>query len=478
MKRMKSSARNWILLIGVGALAFGCVAPTHHLPSHISEVEGEFSIGGEAAIQDEWWKSFEDKSLNALIELALTNNFSLAATWDRFAQAEAQARIAGADTGFFLEGRAGASTSRERDDGNERGAQRLSLGIFASYELDLWGRVGAAAEAELLEAEASREDVSIAALSLAAEVSLSYFASLEARDEILVLTRQRANNDDALKLLRLQFANGQAGAADILRLENVIEGNEGDIAFARREFEILQAQLSVLVGASPLQFRADEMTAAGLPDAPPLPKTGLPSVLLRRRPDMRAAELRVLSADRSVAEAIADRYPRVSISASVETSGKVSDLFDNWLANLAGNLVQPLIDGGERVAVVEREKARLSALINDYSQSVLSALQEVEEAALRETQTRDLLASTEKRRVRAVTILERVRESFINQQSEYINVLDAISSLQALEREIIRTRQDLLAARVSLLRALAGSPELTPPAPRDGELALDKESAQ
>jgi outer membrane protein TolC len=158
-----------------------------------------------------------------------------------------------------------------------------------------------------------------------------------------------------------------------------------------------------------------------------------------------------------LAAAISNRFPRISIEASVSAQANdASELFDNWLATLAGNLLVPLVDGGERRADVRRSEAALEALIQEYGQAVLTAVREVEDALAREQQQKQRLESLKEQIGYADTALRQLRNQYLNGAVSYIEVLNALQEKQDLQRTILNTRQQLLTTRVTLYRALAG----------------------
>ncbi|MCA8938900.1 MAG: TolC family protein, partial [Planctomycetes bacterium] len=203
-------------------IVVACVAPLR--TPKAPEYPGGFAQlqESEASAQDEWWKSFGDPSLEELIRSALRDNFSLRAVWDRLAQAEAQAQVDGVDLLPRVDGRAGVNLSRSRSNGLSSGSQRFNLGLFASYELDLWGRLRANAKSAELDVEVSANEVRAAAVSLSAEIALRHFEGVAAQQEIALLREQIASNEAVLEILNTLFDNGNARAADILRQENLI----------------------------------------------------------------------------------------------------------------------------------------------------------------------------------------------------------------------------------------------------------------
>jgi outer membrane protein TolC len=195
---------------------------------------------------------------------------------------------------------------------------------------------------------------------------------------------------------------------------------------------------------------------ASIIDVPELPATGVPAQLIGHRPDVRSAYLAVQAADLRVSEAIADRFPRITILGSASTSGEeLRDLFDNWLATIAAELVQPIIDGGRRRAEVERTRAVTSQAIHDYGQAVIDALQDVEDALTQEQRQAEYLVSLEQQLATARQVIDRTRDNYLNGQLDYLRVLEALTTRQALERSYVTAQRQHVGYRIDLCRALA-----------------------
>ena len=451
----------WIGLLFIASVLAGC----HSTPSDFQspvDVPSEWTDAPNGPVlPDQWWTSLDDPSLDQLIETALDGNFSLRMAWDRLSQARAIARRDGAEISPTLDLTGGVSRTRGQDSSY---TTDWDLGLIASYELDVWGRVRSTRDAALLDAMVAEEDVHAAAISLTADIANRWFEYAEQSQRIEVLERQQRNNREVLEIITAQFRAGQVRAEDVLRQQNLVESSVGDLALAQQQAETIRLQLLVLLGQSP--DAALPVEEAVLINLPPLPDIGIPSVMLQQRPDVRSAYRAVQAADRRTAAAIADRYPNVSLSASIGTSAnRVSDLFDNWAANLAGNLIQPLLDGGQRQAEVDRTLASTSEAINNYGQTVLTALSEVESALAQERQQMAYVQSIDRQFTIGQQVVERVRDSYLGGQSDYLNVLEAQTSVQQLELQRLEARRVLIGYRVDLSRALAGGWAATAPEP-------------
>lgn len=451
-----------VLLVALLATLFLGCSPTIHEMKAPVVAPPSFSDAGTAPLPDKWWLTFEDTVLNTLMERALSDNFSLKSAWDRLSQAEAVARIAGADLSPILDADAGVTRSYYREAGQTGDNRDYSLGLSVSYEVDLWGRIRSSRDAVAFDARASQEDLRAAALTLSSEVAATWFQLVEQFGQLDMLDAQIATNQQVLELVTLQFRTGQVGIADMLQQQQLVESNRGEKAQAMAQAKVFEHQLAILLGALPQQSVAPRV--AELPALSAMPKTGLPAELIQGRPDIRSAYYAVLSADSDVAAAIADRFPRLSLSAGVDTSGAhTSDLFDNWLATLAGNLVAPIIDGGQRRAEVDRTRGAASEALNTYGQTILTALGEVEDALVQEARQRDVIASLEKQLQLAGDVVERVRDRYLKGSLDYQRVLDALISQQALQRSLLTAELNIVQDRIDLCRALGTGWELERP---------------
>lgn len=456
--------RACLLPVLVGGLMACAKVPTRSGPPAVPVPE-RFSRSGTAALPDRWWESLRDPVLSALIEEALRAQPGLQAVWARLEQAEALARKAGAGLWPTVEAEAGGARRWERAPTGPGGAwdtrpsASLWLGLATRYELDVWGRVRSGREAAWREARATREQLQVAALTLSAQIALTWFELAEQRAQVALLERQAELQASMLTLVEARFRRGQVGAPDVLRQRQVWESVQGSLGVARAQVQVLEHQLAVLVGRVP---GTDLPQApAELPVLPPLPETGVPAELLQRRPDLRQAYEQLLAADARLAAAVADQFPRLALSAEGTTSGASSrDLFDRWLATLAANLVAPVFEGGARRAEVAYRRAVVAERFHAYRQAVLEAVAEVETTLVQEQQYQRLLESLQRQLELADRTVERLRDSYSKGAVDYLRVLDALLTQQSLQRAELQTRRDLVWARVRLCRALAGGWDL------------------
>ncbi|HKK53010.1 MAG TPA: efflux transporter outer membrane subunit, partial [Myxococcota bacterium] len=406
-----------------------------------------------------------DPELNRTVSEALTSNLDLRAAWQRLVAARAVARREGAPllptldaTGEARIRSAPVLGTGEPQEVTTRSSYRL--GLDAGYEVDLWGRIGASADAARLRARATGTDAQAAALSLSGEVTRTWLRLAEARAQISLLDGQIASNETVLQLLENRFGLGQVRAVDLLRQRQLIEAGREQRAVAEARRRILEHQLDVLLGRSPVD---DGIGADSLPALPALPRTGVPMELVRRRPDVRAAFLRLQAADRDLAVAITSRFPRLSLSAGVGSEADVVDgLLRNWVTSVAGSLLAPLFRGGELDAEVDRTEAVRQEQLLTWGQATLTAFREVEDALAAELREEERIARIQEQVTLASQASEQLRTAFFNGAASYLEVLTALVEVQELERELLAARLARLEARVDLYGALAGPIDTLP----------------
>jgi NodT family efflux transporter outer membrane factor (OMF) lipoprotein len=422
-----------------------------------------YSASGAVPAPERWWNSFSDPRLDDLVETALQGNLTIGQAWARLDQARALVRAAGAARWPGVDADATASRTRsglESFNTTTRELSRtidsLSLGATLSYQVDLWGKIDAQQQAEVLSFEASRRDLEATAQTIAGSIADTWFAVIEQRAALALFREQLAVNEEYLRLVELRFSQGLASAVEVFQQRLQVAATRNQIPQAETSLAVLENLLSVLSCRAP--DHAQIPAGDDLPALPELPAMGVPADLVRNRPDVRAAELRLFAADRRVAIAVADRFPslRFSSTAGVRSTG-VSDLLDRWFVNLVGNLAGPIFDGGRRAAEEERTRAVLDERLGAWQLAVLTAVREVEDALVQEQGQRAVQEGVRQQIELTRQTLDRARSRYLNGLSDYLNVLTSLQNLQRLERTELQGRRQLLANRVRLLLALGGS---------------------
>jgi NodT family efflux transporter outer membrane factor (OMF) lipoprotein len=412
-------------------------------------------MSGTEVIGEFWWTAFEDTSLDQQVREALEGSLTLTAAWERVRAANALARR---ESSAFYPELAGTAGVNYRETDSTDGVEDYELGLEVGYEIDLWGRIDSLVEAEQLRGRAEEEAYHAAALSLSAQVTIAWLQYVEALRQKDLLTQQIETNQKILKILEARFSSGLIGSADVLRQRQLIESTREQLYAVESTIGLQWHQLQLLKGKTPQE--SPVVTEAELPGLPPLPQTGLPSDLVRRRPDLRQAFYELKALDDDLAAAVANQYPRLDLSASISTSAEsTKSLFDTWVASVTGQIVAPLFDGGQRRAEVDRRESLLRAEAANYMQTTLEAFGEVEDALLREAQQHRIVKSLEHQLTLNGMTYKQLRVQYISGASDYLSVLLNLIEGQRLQRDLLAAKRELLEIRVVLYRSLAGGIE-------------------
>lgn len=446
-----------VLLCLMGISSFSGCAYRNFSREFAAPALEPFSESGELPQPNRWWTEFDDPGLNREVERALGGNLTLSAALGRLEASRAVARREASnwlpDVDFFL------ATDAPYGPGNN--PRSIAWGLDAAYQVDLWGQIGSRVEAEQFRADATAEDYQAVALSLAAEVTRTWFALVEAHAQLELLQDQIRTNRRGLKAQEERFQRGFVLSPDVLRQNQLVESTLEQEVVVRARIEVLEHQLAVLQGKLPQTAHYE--TGATLPGIPTLPAAGLPAELVMRRPDVRRDYMALRAADRDLAAAISDQYPRLSLTGSVVNAATSPEtVFRDWFVSIGSQVVSPLLDGGQRRAEVDRTNAVLGQRFDQYGQSMLVAFQEVEDSLARERFQIQRIQKLIAQRDLAQVASERLFQQYLIGDADYLDVLSAIQSQQRLQRETLSARLDLILIRVGLYLALAGGID-TPP---------------
>ncbi len=435
-------------------------------PDPLVEVPENYLVAqdGQATI-DRWWLMFEDPALNVLIEEALASNHDLQIAWARLEQVEALRGQAGA--AYWPTLSLEAASGRQRSNVNITDSygnvidtkavhgNQHKLNLAAAYELDLWGKIASMNRAADLSYRASRLELESAAMTLAAQMADLWYTLIEQQAQLDLLREQIAANRTYLQLVELRFGLGLASSVDVLQQRQQLVAQYASLPLLEVGVENLKSQINILLGRS---SQADlGAIPAGLPDLWLRPSAGLPADLLTRRPDVKAAQLRVMAADNTVGQAVADRLPSFTIMASTGyAAADYSDLLENWIWSIADSLAVTIFDGHRKNLEVEKQKAVVKEQLHSYTKVVLTAVSEVEDAYRSEESQMTYLERVRKRETLAQATFDASWQRYINGLSDYLPVLTSLQALQQTERDLIAAERTLISNRIKICRTLGG----------------------
>lgn len=419
-----------------------------------------------------WWLEFGSEELGDLVETALANNYDLRVAVARIEQAERQALIANSarypEINFFvtrgMEGPAGGlGTATSRDTYQHK--NEYSFGFRASYEVDLWGKIGYQADAALAQARASVFNRQAVALTLASEVTTAYLQILSLNERLDISEKNIEIANQVADALLKRVEQGDSTVIDLQRQQVTIALLQNVQANLKLQRERLINRLAVLLGRPPstVKIQSKDLSGVKIPRVTP----GLPSELLCRRPDIRRAEAQLAAASADVNAARANLLPSMTLTGSFgQGSQQLSDLLkpQSLLYNAAANLIQNIFDAGKRENQLASARARNRELLDTYANTVLAALRDVEDAlaGIRLTEMQQTaLAEVLSRNNR---LLDLSRTIFDRGALEYIAFLDTQRDVFQAQDSEANARFEQARAAVDLFKALGGglAPENDP----------------
>ncbi|MGJ8634732.1 MAG: efflux transporter outer membrane subunit [Luteolibacter sp.] len=444
----------------VACLLFGCLPPSsleNTAPLVSGGIRYQQATSTYAGNSGSWWKGFSDPTLNREVDSALSSNLAQKQLSARIRQASASLKSEGA--ALFPQIDLTAQAAADLDSAGEND-ESTSLGGLLSWELDVFGSTRSGIRARSRELDATVQDWLGGRLLLSAAVAETRLLVLEQRARLLILRKQIETNETLLDLVRLRVGQGISSRVDTLQQERQLDATRALIPAAEAELGASEYALDVLTGRSPGSRKRDSRST--LPSLPGSPGTGAPSDLLKNRPDLLAQWNRILALDNEVGQALADRLPRFTITASADAG--MIDNVRSITSSLVGEMLAPLTDGGARRAEIERRRAVLDDALLGYSNSYIQAVRDVETALLREKKQAERIRLTERQLATARDALKETRIRYSQGLTDYLPVIDSLTAVQTLELSVLSLHREALTLRVGLHRALGGPmPRTQPP---------------
>jgi len=441
--------------------------PTWREPGSLADGEPDLAA---------WWRRLGDPELDRLVERALASGHDLRAAAARVAEARALRGIAAAERLPRLDGT--ASFERRAESGNTPlgmfvpDTDQYAVGLDASWEIDLWGRVRRAVEAADADLAAAAWDARGVAVAVAAETAAAYVDLREMRLRLAIARDNVALQEQTEELVRSRLDAGLVGARDLAQALSIVASTRSRIPSLEAAARAAENRLAVLVGVAPGALSFSE--TAPIPRPPDRIAVGVPADLLRRRPDVRRAERTLAAEVARVGVAEGDLYPRLTLGGVLGLAADVaSDLgdHDSGTYSFGPSLRWNLFDGGALRARVRAQDARAEQALVAWERTVLLALEEAENAMtafVREQARRDALAEAADQSRRAV---ELARIQYEEGLTDFQAVLDSQRARADLEDQLATSDGEVAANLIALVRALGGGfdgelPELVATATR------------
>lgn len=445
-----------------------------------------------------WWRHFNDPKLTALVEQAAKTNLSLKTATVRLAQSRAQHGIAAADQFPML--RSNASYTRAKPSqkgvfsvlskllggnpastasgaGTGTAANGTGIGVIgipganihpfnlwqfgfdASWELDLWGRVRREVESANANVESLAEAHRDLLVSVLAEVARDYIELRRIQRLLVITQKDLAMAQEILTLTEQRAASGLVTDLDVAQARTQLTTIQAQIPQLEQHAVQHINQLGLLLGEPPRTLQAELATLRPIPPVPPRVCIGLPSELLRRRPDIRQAEAELHAATADIGVAVADFYPRITLSGSVGLQALQAKDIGNWAASqyaLGPSVTLPIFQGGRLKSILELREAQQQEAAIAYHNTVLQAWHEVDNAltAYADEQRRNdaLVQATQSAR----ETLDLARRRYRVGVSDFLPVLDAQRTLLQTKQNYANSTSALATNLVVLYKALGG----------------------
>ena len=410
------------------------------------------TVSPTQAISPQWWAEFGDPELDSLVAQAIAGNIDLKLLSARIDVAHAQ--IAEARAGSQPSADVAAGSSFQKTSGQPL-AKEFSAGTQVSWDLDIWGKVRKGVEGQTAEFHATEADWRAGYLQMVADVSMTYFQILELDEQILRQQSSLAKNQQILAIDEGLGSNGLIPGTEVLRQRAEINRLTKDLLELRRLRDVTQNALATLVGVPAGEFKIHAGRLDTHEQIPVVPE-GLPLDLLARRPDVVAAEFRVLEAHDLMGQARLAQLPSVSLTGQAgSASFALSDLFRAFTFGFMPTVNLPVLNPGIR-AHVKTTEAQIKVAEEDYRRTVLAAYEEVENALV------DLEAHRKQQdelqqQVNQLQIVSGETEAQL--QIGVVSQLDVFEnerSLLAAQLELLASHQQVLSDTVTLYKALGG----------------------
>ncbi len=476
-------------LFGLGtALLFGllsgcAVGPDYHPPKTSAPAQWISPLnGGETNSHvdlAQWWQSFNDTNLDSFILTAIQSNLTLKVAEAHVREARAQKGIVSASLWPSLSGSGAYSRNRYGANsfpplpGVPLDFNLYDVNFDAAWELDVFGgtrRAVEAANAQIGAAEYGQRDVLV---SLLAEVARNYITARAYQQRLAIARANIRVQEAVLGLTTNRYTSGLGNNLDVQQAKALLETTEAEIPSLQTGFDESVFHLAVLLGQPPGTLQPEMSAEGGIPLTPPLVPVGLPSDLLQRRPDVQKAERELAAATAEIGVAKADLFPQFSLTGIAGLQSTSAGNWFNYASRFwdAGPTVQwELFEAGSIVANIHVQNARQQEALNQYQETVLVALEDVESALTayaREQARRESLSQSVETDQQALKLATQLYKSGL---TDFLNVLESESSLYAAQDTLVQSDQAVSTDLVQLYKALGGGWE------SENELSLQRGS--
>jgi NodT family efflux transporter outer membrane factor (OMF) lipoprotein len=468
-ERFIMSHKYLITLLSAVFMLSGCmtVGPDYSPPEMQTPGAWQKEIAGvtadsrsEVEILAKWWTTFNDPLLSDLMERAVAGNLNLKQALNSVRQARIQRGITDADRfpSVNSSGSAGRTYSKDMS-GEFTGTNSFRLGLDASWEADLFGRVKRSIEAADANLEATEESYRDILVSLLSEVALNYIEVRSYQAQLLVAGSNLKSQEETYNITKWRYQAGLTTELDVENASKNLEQTRSQIPSLKSSLEQAKNRIAVLLGSEPgaLDSLLDEYRP--VPDAPNEIAIGIPADLLRRRADLRKAERELAAQTAKIGVAEAERYPRISLSGDIGLSAlALGDLFNSDSLSTGGNsgISWPVYDAGRIMKNIEIQYAAREQKLIAYRAALLTALEDVENAMTSYTYDLARRESLLKASESAEQAAETSRAQYSSGLIDFQSVLEAESTLLTFQNNVVQSDAQIIKDLIGLYKALGG----------------------
>ena len=457
--------RTWsLLLLLFLSSAISAQHADHYLDTPLPQAWEE---GGEVfrqtlPVDDQWWKSFGDTTLDSLISIAVDRNYSVLTAIDRMNMAKAGLRME--RSGFFPTVGINAGWTRQQTSGNTSELPQSTQHYYdvsanRSWELDIFGSIRQRVKAQKETFAASKEEYTAVMVSLSAQVASSYIQLRELQQELKVVERNCASQAAVLKITEVRYNTGLVSKLDVAQAKSVYFSTKASIPQLESGINQYITSLAVLLGTYPQEIRPVLERVGELPDYMEPISIGIPADLLMRRPDIRSAEHQINAQAASLGASKSDWLPQVFIKGSVGYASKdFKDLtkHKSFTYEIAPALSWTIFSGGKLVNATKSARAQLDEAIDQFNQTVLTAVQETDNAMTAYRSSIKQIVALREVRNQGQETLTLSLDLYKQGLTPFQNVLDAQRSLLSYENQLVQARGNSLLQLIALYQALGG----------------------
>jgi outer membrane protein, multidrug efflux system len=476
------------MVLALPALVAGCVVGPHYRAPELATAarftEPAAGPASSAAVNgpiNEWWTRLGDPQLNSLIARALAANLDLETAASRVRAARLQEISAGAAYWPSVKANGAAQRSRLSENAISLGGlgggagstsaaslgfglpgtefNTFQIGFDASWQLDFFGRTRRNVAATDADAAAAIWDLRDTQVSIAAEVAGTYLGMRYTEERIRIAQSELSRLEQTLHLLEVRASGGLASQLDVRQQQTEVAASAARLPLLESQARLQNHALAVLLGEAPEGFLVDTAPGASRLSVPPDVPAGLPSELLRRRPDIRRAERRIAAATARIGVAVADLYPQFSLTASPSISSSTfSKLLESGSGgySLGASVVWPLFNAGRTRANIDIANEEERQALIAYRKTVLIALKEVEDALTRAAADQARQANLEQSAEFAEAAERLSREQYQGGLVDFSRVLSAQGMRLTADDDVAQGRATIAQDWVTLYKALGG----------------------